>query len=164
MKKVLLLLTPFLFGSALAETYVPNTKVSYRLVNSSHVYLDAEKGEDFVEFYCTKGAPVFYLNLADPVMTQAEFDADKSPALTYQVDSQPAKTLPTVVIEEDSEDNSHLSTLAVDDKNDPAIFAAFKGATTKVVLQLTRTDKTKISLTFPTKGLDQALKAINNCK
>lgn len=145
---------------------IPNTKVSYHLVNTSSVFIDADKSDDFVEFYCTDGAPVFYLNAAENVLSQADFEANKTPALSYTVDSQSAKTMPLATVKQidDPEDDTHLHTLVVADENDAAIFSAFKNATSKVVFKFTRSDKKQITLTFSTKGFTQALKAVNNCK
>lgn len=152
-RNVLALLTlalGFAAAQGSSDTYVPNTSVSYRLVNASRVFIDSnEDGENYVEFRCSKGAPVFYLSTVKNILSQADYDAQKTPDLTYLVDNQAAKTLKTTVTQQsaDPEDESHLSTLAVNDKDDPVIFNVFKNAASKVVLKFTRSDGKAMTLT-----------------
>ena len=172
-QKILALLACSLGFAYAADTYIPGTKVSYRLDkdaitdgNTSHIFIDETNSDNYAEFYCTKGQPVFYLNSAVLLLSQDDYDSDKTPNLTYRVDSQTPKTIPTVTVSEgdDPEDNSHLATLAVEDKSDALIFSAFKNASSKVAIRLTRSNGREVTFTFATKGFAQAWAKVNGCK
>lgn len=171
---MLLVLSALLLGGAAAtEVSIPNTKVSYEVTrdpisdrNTSSIFIDAQAGKTYVEFDCLKGVAVFYLFAADQLMTQDDYDEEAWPDLTYRVDNQTARTIAGLSLEpdEDAEDETHLRSLAVEDKNDALMFSAFKNAQTKVALRVTRPDGRELTYTFPVKGFAQALKAVNNCK
>lgn len=174
MRQKILALTLCCLGvAAAADTYIPGTRVSYRLgkdaitdSNTSHLFVDEATNDDYIEFFCEKGQPIFYLNSTTEILSQEDYDDDKTPNLIFRVDSQTPKTIPTVTVNQsdDPDDYSHLSTLAVEDKNDPLIFSAFKNASSKVAIRVTRSNGRELTFTFPVKGFTQALAKINNCK
>ncbi|MFC4426247.1 hypothetical protein [Deinococcus navajonensis] len=174
MRKMLLALSALMLGGASAtEVAIPNTQVSYEVTrdpitdrNTSSIYIDAQAGDTYVEFDCRKGLPVFYLFTEDQLMTQDEYDEEAWPDLTYRVDNQTARTIPGLSLEqdEDPDDETHLMSLVVEDKNDALIFTAFKNAQTRVALRVTRANGRELTYVFAVKGFAQALKAVNNCK
>ncbi len=156
-----------------ADTYIPGTRVSYRLDkdaitdgNTGHLFVDEANSNNYVEFSCDKGKPVFYMYAGVEIMSPDDYDAGKTPELTFRVDSQTPKKVGTVTVNkgDDPADTSHLSTLAVEDKSDPVLFSAFKNASSKVALRVTRSNGRDLTLTFPVKGFAQAWAKLNNCK
>lgn len=173
MRRFLSLLALSTLSFSAAEVVIPNTKVSYEITqdpitdrNTSSIYLDENSSDTYVEFLCTKGVPVFYLHTANLLLTQDEYDQDKIPALAYRVDSQQVRVVPAALLEEseDPEDETHLRSLAVTDKNDALLLNAFRNAQTRVALRVTRSGGRELTYTFPVKGFAQALKAVKNCK
>lgn len=174
MRRQLLALAAATLGmAAAADVYVPGTKVSYRLgkdpitdANTSSVYLDEADSDTYVEFSCDKGRMVFFLNADTPLLSEDDYDGEVTPPLTYRVDAQTPRTVPTLNVNKSDEpdDTSYLNSLAVEDKNDPVIFAAFKNAAGKVALRVTRSSGRDLTMTFATKGFAQALAKVNTCK
>lgn len=171
MKKLMVLLA-LTAGSALAanDVYVSNT-VSYNLsktdegVNSSTVYVDEVNdttNKTFVGFQCDEGKPYFYLVSKNTLVTTQMYKTNTYPTLTYRVDSQTARSLPTQSWGEGEDFDG--TRLLVSDEADPVMLAAFKNAKSKVVLRVARPNLSELVYTFPTKGFAEGLKKINNCK
>ncbi|GGK37421.1 hypothetical protein GCM10008955_34140 [Deinococcus malanensis] len=169
----LLVLSTLPISVSAAEVTIPNTRVSYEVTkdpisdrNTSSIYLDEQSSDTYVEFVCTDGIPVFYLHTGNLLMTQAEYDQDKIPALTYRVDSQTARVVPAASLEEaeDMDDDTHLTSLAVTDRNDALMLSVFRNAQTRVALRVTRSGGRELTYMFPVRGFTQALKAVNNCR
>ena len=160
-------------GSALAETYVKGTQVSYEKdidssskTNYSSVYIDEAndtEGENYVEFYCEDGAAIFYMYSNQELYDQAQFDDETTPPLTVTVDSNKPLKMNTLSLT-DENDEPDFYGLAVEDKFDAQMLRLFQTAKTKVVLSVTRFDKKTLNFTFYTKGFNDGFKAVNECK
>lgn len=173
MKRLALLLT-LASGSALAsdDIYVPNTSISYNLSkaddgsNSSTLYVDEANdttNKTFVGFQCDdKGGMYFYLSSKNTLVTNQMYKTNSYPTITYRVDNQTARSLPTLSWGEGEEFDG--TRLLVADEVDPVMLAAFKNARSKVVIRVARPNLSELVYTFPTKGFATGLKKINNCK
>lgn len=148
---------------AVDDVYITGTTVSYNknYVNDSIVFIDADKGDDFLAFSCNKGRINFYFRADKDIMKQADFDAEKTPAFALSVDGKKSQNFKTVPFSDSSENK--LKGFYVSDSDDDVILKLIKSAVQQVNVQF-KTDLVSINDTFQVKGLAQALDAINQCR
>lgn len=157
---------------AMAETYIKGTQVSYeksidttKKVNDSSVFVDEAndtENKNYVEFFCDKNAPIFWLNSGSNLINQKEVDTEKTPPLSVQVDGAAPIKMNTVSAED--EGKPILNILALDDKFDAQMLRLFQNAKSKIVVSLTRYDKKTLTFTFYPKGFNEAFKLVNSCQ
>ncbi|WP_291425804.1 hypothetical protein [Deinococcus sp.] len=143
-----------LSGTALADTYVKGTQVSYSKeintsskANESSLYIDEANdtsNENYAEFTCDAGAPIFYLNSSQRLVNRQQFDNEETPDITVAVDG--GKPIRFHTWGARSGDKPNLMALALDDKYDAQMLRLFQNARSKVVMSLTRYDKKVLNL------------------
>lgn len=159
-------------GSALADTYIKGTQVSYdksidttSKVNDSSVYVDEANdtnNKNFAEFSCEEGAAIFFLNSGQALYNQKEDKDETTPDLLVKVDGGTPIKMTTLSTEVEGKTN--FNTLALTDKYDAQMLRLFQTAKSKIVLTVTRYDKKTLNFTFYTKGFNDGFKAINACQ
>ena len=157
---------------ASADVYVPGTTVSYVVTreqttgkNNSSVFLDEVNdtvNKTYVRFACVDGQFLFVLNAKDPLYTLADYKAETTPPLSYQVDAGSPRTVQSYW--SGAEGKPDLNALLVDVDLDAQMLAAFRSAQSKVVIQVKRVGLRELTYTFPVRGLTQAIAAVKNCK
>lgn len=177
-----LLAALLLGGAALAQSepplplgediYVPGTKVSVRLErdnktgrNVSSIFIDERYdtlGKTFVQFRCREdGRLAFFLRAKVPLLSEADVVAGRPPAVGYRVDGQQPRTFAGVLTRKDGDFDRF--TLAVSDAADTRFLQAFRAARRAVEVRVARTGAPALVLTFPVKGVREALQVVEGC-
>ncbi|PTA68219.1 hypothetical protein C8263_09175 [Deinococcus arcticus] len=118
--------------------------------------------ETMMIFYCRSGRIDAFLDTKNVLLSDDQLDTGKGPNLMYRVDSQQAKTIPTQGTLVDDEPDA--TALAFDIARDDIVFAAFKNASSKIVMRVLRREASSLDYTFSTRGFKDALRAVNNCQ
>lgn len=161
-------LAAFALGThAAADTKIPNSKVSYKVSkdgftggNASMVFVDAAEdpsGKTYAAFVCDLGDT--YLRIYSK--TALGLYSGQAVTLYVRVDNGKPR-VGAGTLREDSQ-RGRLSVLEMNEQSLDAL-RMFLTAQTKVAVRINRGNLGPLTLTFPTKGLVQAYRAIGMCE
>lgn len=119
-------------------------------------------GSTFIFLRCMgQGNFDMYLMTKNPLMSEADYEEDATPDVMYRIDSQAAKTLPTLGVT--NHDKPDLNSLTFTDNDDLVLHNAFIAAN-KITVRILRNGMSNLDYVFPAKGYIAAWNKINRCK
>ena len=157
-----------LLTSALADTKIPNTRVSYKVKqdpmydqNAGMVFVDEaadRTGLTYVAFVCDDGSAQFRLYAPTILGSYAGEKVDFS----IRVDKGAVKS-GLATLQHDNK-TGRLSRIEMGYGASMEILTMFMAAKSQVVIRVDRSSGSAVTYTFPTKGFMQAYRAINSCE
>ncbi|GAA5503627.1 hypothetical protein Dxin01_03386 [Deinococcus xinjiangensis] len=165
---LLIALSLGLFTSALADTNIPNTRVSYKVKqdpmydqNASMVFVDDSadrSGKTYAAFVCDSGDAQFLLYSPTILGSYAGEKLDFSIRADKGVVKSGLATL------QHDNQTGRLSRIEMGYGVSMEILTMFMSAKNQVVIRVDRSSGSAVTYTFPTKGFMQAYRAINSCE
>lgn len=122
-------------------------------------------GLTYISLECRgTGRMALYIESKNPLLTQADFDAELYPRVLYRIDNGSLRTLPVsgaLEVGENEETHPDLNTLAVDEAG--TLLQALASARQRVAITIERRGFSPLTYDFPVFGLEMAMKAIRSC-
>ncbi|WP_156039532.1 hypothetical protein [Deinococcus marmoris] len=129
---------------------------------------DGQSVETMMGFFCRNGKFTAILTTETTLLSSAQHALQnatgRAPNVTYQVDAQQPKTLPSQPVVDAGSRDPDLTKLAFDAARDAILLEAFTNATTQVFMRVLRTEAAPLEYTFQVAGFKQAVQAVNACK
>ncbi|TSA79818.1 hypothetical protein FNU79_17440 [Deinococcus detaillensis] len=94
-------------------------------------------------------------------MTLNQYQQAQAPQIGYRIDNGEARSMRSFYIPNDEEPILNAVNFAL---NSMFLMPNLLAAKSKIIMTTLSTNGKTLSYTFPTKGLTQALKAVNNCR
>ncbi|ADY27008.1 hypothetical protein Deipr_1876 [Deinococcus proteolyticus MRP] len=151
-----------MLGTALADTRVPNSKVSY---NSDMVFIDEQSstgGKTYVAFVCESYGVAFRLYSKNPLSTEKEFAKSSAMSIIAYADGEKLGYAQGSVRRD--RQTGQLGVWETTGGLSSALYTAFIDADSSISVTALRNGYDPVTYRFPTKGLLTGLKAINYCR